>query len=64
MFDSTALAALVHQHQRLSENNGYLYLINANKVLLDTLSATNLQNVLRPFDSIDELLNAIAAEGQ
>jgi anti-anti-sigma factor len=64
VFDSTALAALVHQHQKLSENNGYIYLIHANKVLLDTLSATNLQHVLKPFESIDALLNAIAAEGQ
>ena len=59
VFDSTALAALVHQHKQLADHNGYLYLINANKVLIDTLCATNLTQVLKPFDSIDELLDSI-----
>jgi len=61
VFDSTAIAALVHQHQQLSEHNGYIYLINANKVLIDTLTATNLTHVLKPFASIDELLDSIPA---
>jgi anti-anti-sigma factor len=62
VFDSTALSALVSQHRKLAESNGYLYLINANKILLDTLTATHLQGVLRPYASIDELLNSITAE--
>lgn len=59
VFDSTALAALVHQHQQLSEHEGYIYLIHANKVLIDTLAATNLMHVLKSFPTIDELLDAV-----
>ena len=62
VFDSTALSALVGQHKRLAESNGYLYLIHANKILIDTLTATNLQDVLKPFESIDELLDSMIAE--
>lgn len=59
VFDSTALAALVHQHKQLAERHGYICLVNANRVLIETLCATNLQTVIKPFDSIDELLDSI-----
>lgn len=62
VFDSTALAALVHQHKELSEQNGYICLIHANKVLIDTLMATKLNSVIKPFGSIDELLDELAAD--